>query len=353
MNIDYLTHKTKDYEILRDSDGEIYFRSKQPYSSKHPILITLNDSVKDNAGDEKIYIKLANATTEKLACSFCNEYGTLFPINSSLMDEFQELEHSLNLSSFKNDVPLSYDYIPYRHFKFYQLTMKYLISIYVIIKQKEISSQDFENLFFNYINLLLNPYFSKFFLIEFSEPFDEIQMSTSLSNYPLINYIFHLHTYSKDKGIINYFCADISDLINNINLFPNEDLRDFFKRALLSLFDKTFESSLEHDKNFSNNIICLAKYIFSQTLEFFIKDTTPVVTFNYFNNISSWKFTSLRNAIFFYFYIDISSEYSYKTCENEYCKKLFRYPSEQIKRKYCSHRCAHNVTNRKYKNKNK
>ena len=197
-------------------------------------------------------------------------------------------------------------------------------------------------------------------------------MLYQLRQYPLLRFIYNLCIRKSNKyyefdvfddnsetivkhRVYEYYLETASiDLLKQYSTyFPQKEFVTFLSTILSFDLNINTTELTNYIKNNSTQITSFAKYVFSEYLSYFIRDTIPIVSFDTFDNISSWKFSSLANAIFFYFYMDCSNGNIYKKCANEYCQKLFACSPAYKRKIYCSPNCAHKVANRKWKNKQK
>ena len=105
--------------------------------------ITLYDS--DPSEDKSpIYIDFAKAETLDQIITFCNKYGAI--INFKLVPKNDNEYHNyqtLQIFECYNDL---YDCISYKHFKYYQLQMKYLIEIHrLMLKYNTLKDKSYTN----------------------------------------------------------------------------------------------------------------------------------------------------------------------------------------------------------------
>lgn len=358
MKIIYENLKNSNYIIGNDEVYDFFFRSLNTISDMNIEPIILYDS--SIFSSDKIYLELANAITPKLALNFCNKYGTLYPPNNKLSDIYSYIE---NFDDFKQE--RLYDYFLYNHFQFYRFTMYSLLNIYGILQKDIFSPDDLFQLFKHSISSISNPFYNIYFPILFDDITDDIDEALDIisDNYPLMKFIHLLSIDYQEEPLLLYQSPSVSILLEKISSFPNKHFSEFIKLSL-SKFDPIYKLTVPHISDLPFNVqeyfkihkkdcINFAKYVFSQILSFLIKDCVPVVDFSSFDNISSWKFTSLADAIFFYFHMDCSNGNKYKVCANEYCQQLFACSPAYSKKIYCSNTCAHKVANRKYKNKHK
>ncbi len=368
MKIEYTLSKATKYEIKEDSTYGTYFCSEND-SPITDTTISLFDSSTDYLTEEKIYLQLANANNMELALAFCNKYGSVQFIHPTAKTIHLYLERGVYNA---NDLTLSHDYILYKHFKFYQLSMHHLVSMYNLIHQKSYSLNDLVSLFQHSIDIMINPYFEDFFGLEYDDPTDRGSMKSVLKNYPLMLFLYYASTYMgkscfkmeiKDSTTgktftqpyyeYHYQTISVELLKDSITKFPIQSLGNFISATFdYDLKDKS-SITLNYIRTNQEQFISLAKYIFSEFLSYLIRDTIPIVSFDTFDNISSWKFNSLANAIFFYFYMDCSNGNIYKRCANDYCQKLFACSPAYTRKIYCSPNCAHKVANRKWKQNKK
>lgn len=361
MKIEYTLPKASKYEIKEDSTYGIYFRSKNNLPIINTTVALYNSSIY-YIDEEKIYLQLANANTPELACMFCNNYGSLPPKMPPSEDIFYHLENSKNPE-------LYHDYVLYNHFQFYQLTMYNLLNIFKYLQAPKLSTNDYILLFEHCVNLMTNPFFGDFFELEYyPNAYDKTYLMSELEKYPLIQYMLYLRLYTKPKlsmkngriceepnpnPIFKYQNIHQSFLYATTEIFPKKCFEEFLSAMLSFDLNNISKPLHKYVKRNQHQFLSFAQYVFSEFLVYFIKDATPIVSFDTFDNISSWKFNSLANAIFFYFYMDCSNGNIYKRCDNDYCQKLFACSPAYTRKIYCSPNCAHKVANRKWKQNKK
>ncbi len=191
--------------------------------------ITLYDS-KPSEDKSPIYIDFAKAETLDQIIAFCNKYGAI--INFKLVPKNDNEYHNyqtLQIFECYNDL---YDCISYKHFKYYQLQMKYLIEIhrlmlkYNTLKDKSYTdSKDIDStlkdLLLNCLALIQNPFFSVMYELEYADTTDHEKYRTYFSKYPFIDYIYRLNI-SKSKHITSQI-DDIAEAKSATNVNDNSD----------------------------------------------------------------------------------------------------------------------------------
>lgn len=192
MEIEYKNYVASGYEMCKNSDGTVYFRSTDTFSPKweKPITLTVDDSLlhkKDFHPDiHHIGTLLANARTEKDALKFTKKYGAL--VNIKLFRSKFPNNHSLDLvlSAIEDDyadtltqnasAKYEYDYMLYDHFAFYQWELYHLIRVYNMLsetRKTRPSAQFMSDLFNETLTLLINPYFEAYIYLEYLYPTQE------------------------------------------------------------------------------------------------------------------------------------------------------------------------------------
>ncbi len=352
MKIEFENFKTKIYEQGNDKNYGIFFRSTEADSKSVPTTICLYDTdLYKDFESEKIYLELANANTPDKALEFCNKYGKLIETNI-LKEVYIEIE---NQNSNTLDIKsTNYDYILYAHFRYYQLVISNLAKLFLLLQKETLSKEkpskkpltekEIACLFAHCCHLIMNSYHSDRFQLELSNYLDFPETLNSLKAYPLVQYIFLISSKTGQK------------------MQENKDFHLPLPETaftLISFFQKTMHCFTDGDVpyiphdyiiNHRSEFIQLADFVYTQILSFEIRFTHPKISLKSFDNISCWKFHSLINAIFFYFYIDNSRGNIFNICANEYCKKFYSWSTRPDK-KYCSRNCAQKVSKRKYKNR--
>ena len=215
--------------------------------------ITLYDS--DPSEDKSpIYIDFAKAETLDQIITFCNKYGAI--INFKLVPKNDNEYHNyqtLQIFECYNDL---YDCISYKHFKYYQLQMKYLIEIhrlmlkYNTLKDKSYTnSKDIDNtlkdLLLNCLALIQNPFFSVMYELEYADTTDHEKYRTYFSKYPFIDYIYRLNI-SKSKHITSQI-DDITEAKSATNVDDNSGIKK--DDNINTTTDNNAESKTDNNSN--------------------------------------------------------------------------------------------------------
>ena len=354
MKIEFENLKTNLYTQGNDKTYGTFFYSQEPIAKLASTTICLYDNNPEKDFEtEKIYLELANADTPNKALEFCNKYGKL--IETDLLKEvYIEIEnHSSNTCEISST---DYDYILYNHFRYYQLTIANLAKLFLLLEREKLSKKkasikpltdkEIAQLFAHCCHLIVNPYHSDRFQLEISNYLDYDEVLDSLKNYPLVKYIFFITSKAvqkrreTNKPLRLPLSKSASILIN------------FFIKTM-PLFTDGITPYIPNDYlvNHRTEFLQFADFVYTQILSFEIRFTHPEISLDSFDNITCWKFHSLSNAIFFYFYIDNSRGNIFDICANELCRKFFsRTRPDKI---YCSRQCTIKVTKRTYNNKNK
>lgn len=333
MKITYENYVGKSYTTRENKeDNDFIIGSSSATDSTTPI--TLFDSSSFTNNDYPIYTEFADADTEEKAKDFCKTYGAI--INLRLVPKNDSEYHSFQTLSAFNDYKGIYDCISYNHFRYYQLQMKCLLELHRLLNSSDLSSDNILNpLLINCLTLICNPNFSTMFQLEYSETVDHSKYLEYFSEYPVIDYMYRLDSDEYWEDVV----------------FDNPQLSSFLIEVL-SVYSVTPDFSHSFLINNKEQIISLAKYIFSGVLSFEIRNIYPKISFKNSEIVSDWQFPSLISAMFFYFYLDRSNSKVITRCANEKCNKFFVHSGAYSKRIYCCPECAHRVANRKYKKKN-
>ncbi len=377
MKIVYSNYVGSNYKekIIETPDGwKKVFISKMKNSNVELQDIILYDS-NERGNLSRIYLELANADTVESIIEFCNKYGSIVsPLSSkasySKFHDFGVLKNFWKWTTgygmkYKNGFP--YDYIFDDLFRYYQYQMKCLVEIYRFLPKNPEESIDVENLYFilqQCIRIISNPHFLDMLNIENNiniyevEDYDEL-----LAPFPFVNYIFRLHIKSENISDNMYYKEILQKIYEDnydIHGFPYGKVlkeflckaSEFYLRENMGIKSTKFESFLKNEKR---TLFKMAECVFNDALSFEIRETRNIVNYHlgdYSDSLCKWEFSTLANALFFSFYFDKFDATVIKQCQNKYCRKLFACPVSKVAVKiYCSHKCAHNQANRKYKQK--
>lgn len=371
MKITYSNYIGKNYTEC-NIDEEVYFVSETKYDSADLQDIIIYDS-NEQKNNSRIYLELANADNTEKIIEFCNKYGSVVSRFSSESvfsnnHDFETLNFALGFArGFLNDEDvdkIQEDYIINRHFKYYQLQMKYLVEMYRFLSQKPTNAKSLYLILQQCIGLICNAYFYCMLDLEYNiNTCDAEEYDRFLSPFPFVNYIFRLQKNVKSSSY-EIFYEEILQKICDDNCnkykFPyGETLRTVLCKASKlylkepdGIKSTAFEAFLVNEKC---TLFKIAEHIFNDALSFEIRETRNVANYHLTDSSDSlckWKFSTLANALFFAFYFDRFDTTIIKQCKNELCRQLFACPVSKAEKKiYCSPRCAHRQANRKYKKK--
>lgn len=293
-----------------------------------------------NDDDLPIYAKFAFAEDIQEIINFFNTYGSI--ISPSLVSNQDTDTHCFpfaeDLAKISNETQCDhssfYECMSLYHYRYYQYEMKYLILIQQLLSNNNLTDVSSIKLLVDYCSkLVFNPYFDPMFCYEYNGIIDNEKYTHYFSFNP---YMTCLHNISLIRNHEN----------SAISSFLPDESHDFILRIFMGGRGKIDDNSYKANKD---NIVNLAKYLFSSALSFEIRETYPIVNYGNTDLSQDWHFSSLINALFFSFYLDYSPTKVIAHCANESCNKIFTFTKTRRNKKYCCYNCAHIVSNRRYR----
>lgn len=384
----YKNHICDDYKpfSLADTSSEPdFFLSHTPCSQKtlHRIVVLeydTNNSPKEDYPtetdkntillDTNICIELSKASTSEAIIKFLNRYGTLFPchfirkfdsvslsaysvILCSLHDQLTKTNQHIMDNDFKRlDDRSRYDFMFYKHFRYYQIQMDGLLNLQCnldYLKKLERGTKEFCDTLYSLLianhKIFNNPYLDDMLALEYERILDIVP--DIFSSYPLCQYRF-LHKSRLFSAAIKYD-SERNEFIND-NLSHINSLYESLLTRVINPNADFASLTREYFINHEKNIINFSTEVLKDFLSFEIRG----INIRPASSDTDQSFPTLAAAIFYFFSIYNNQRILYKRCANEYCNKLFPVSISMMdKKKYCSYDCAHRVTNRNYKRRKK
>ncbi len=203
-----------------------------------------------------------------------------------------------------------------------------------------LENNEFQSEFSSFVETSLIPY-------QITELYDPIYNKHNVIDVALLQDIISNTSEYEKLATNSRFMSSIYSYLNNKN---TDSLWFLYVSFIVNKYINCFkDKTYQIEKPMKDALIKSAKAFLKEQMDFYIQNIRPI--FSIEKNGPDWNIDSLLSALYLsVFYLNPKQEI-YKECE--YCGKPFLMRTTASNKKYCSHECANNATQARFRAKKK